>query len=332
VPWDRRIMIETSILKGKNGNGNILGVVFIVVGFGILMPLIGIRHTTDFMIFCIYALAFTILYGFLGRLSFGHMLYFGVGGYSAALFARHFSADPIYAMLIGICSGILIGLLLGPIIVRTTGACFALTNLAFNEVGYFLALVAFDKYTGGEDGLPVSYLKLGFIDINNQYVILAFVAICLLGSFVILKLVTSSPYGVLIRSINENENRVQFLGYNTFGVKLVTFCISTALTALAGFLTTLNYGYMTTGYIDPLRNVEVIFAVLIGGSKSLYGAIIGGVLYMIITNYLAIYIARWEMFLGIVLLIISLKFRKGIWGYIEDISARQVQKVKMTEL
>ncbi len=104
---------------------------------------------------------------------------------------------------------------------------------------------------------------------------------------------------------------MKFLGYNTSRYKLVTFVLSTTLTAFAGALTVLNYGYMTTGFIDPGRNVEVIFAALIGGPESLYGAIIGGVLYMIISNFLAIYIPRWEMFLGIALLIIVFRFKTG---------------------
>jgi len=100
--------IRENVGSKKVVNRGILGLILIIIGFIILIPIIGIRHTTDFMIFCIYALAFTILYGFLGRLSFGHMLYFGIGGYLAALFATYFSSNPIYAMIISLCSGIFI--------------------------------------------------------------------------------------------------------------------------------------------------------------------------------------------------------------------------------
>jgi branched-chain amino acid transport system permease protein len=71
--------------------------------------------------------------------------------------------------------------------------------------------------------------------------------------------------------------------------------------------------------MDVHQNVGVVFACLIGGAGNLYGAIIGGVAYMMISNYLAIYIQRWEMFLGIALLIIVFRFRKGIWGSIQNI-------------
>lgn len=293
---------------------------FLCVAFGflVLMPLIGMQRTTDFIIFCIYALAYTLLYGYMGRLSFGHMLYLGTGAYAATLCAAYISKNPFFALAFAIFAGLAIGLLLGPIIVRTTGACFALINLAFNHVGYFLALVAFANYTGGEDGRSASFTKFGLFDFNSKPLKFWFALACLIVVFFFLKKLTSSPYGVLIKSIKEDESRVKFLGYNTFLYKWVTFVISTTLTAFAGALTVLNYGYMTTGFIDPGRSIEVIFATLIGGPGSLYGAIIGGVAYMIISNFLAIYIPRWEMFLGIVLLIIVFKFKTGVVGFIND--------------
>jgi branched-chain amino acid transport system permease protein len=292
-----------------------LGIAF---GFMVLMPLIGMQRTTDFILFCIYVLAYTLLYGYMGRLSFGHMLYLGTGAYAATLFAAYVSKNPFLALLFAICAGLAIGLILGPIVVRATGACFALINLAFNHMGYFLALVAFAKYTGGEDGRAASFAKFGFFDFNSKPLKFWVALFCLILVFFFLKKLISSPYGVLIKSIKEDENRVKFLGYNTFRYKWVTFVISTTLTAFAGALTVLNYGYMTTGFIDPGRNVEVIFAALIGGPESLYGAILGGVAYMIISNFLAIYIPRWEMFLGIALLIIVFKFKTGVVGFISD--------------
>jgi len=314
------------ILENQYKDKNLFITLIVALCFILLMPIIGVQHTIDYMIFCIYVLGYNILYGFLGRLSFGHMLYFGIGAYAGGLFARYIIPNPLLAMLVSLSAGALIGLILGPIIMRTTGACFALINLAFNKIGFFLAAVAFDKYTGGEDGFPVRYIKLDFLNFYNKYVTFFFVFICLLMVFYILKLLTGSSFGLIIKSIKEDERRVKFLGYNTYNYKLIVFIISTTITALAGFLTTINYGYVTTGFIDPNRNVEVIFAVLIGGADSLYGALLGGVIYMGITNYLAIYIARWEMFLGIILLILALKFKKGIWGYLEIIKEKVIKR------
>ena len=302
----------------KTGLMSVIDVPVIAAGFLVLMPILGINRTTDFIIFSIFVLGYNLLYGYMGRLSFGHMLYLGTGAYAITLFTEHVSKNPFLAILAGILAGALIGVILGPIIVRTSGACFALINLAFDQVGYFLVIVAFSKYTGGEDGMSAYFAKIGFMDFGKKPVIFGFVLLCLLITYYVLKKLTSSPYGVLIKSIKENETRVKFLGYNTFVYKWITFIISTAISAFAGALSILNYGYVTPSFIDPSRAVEVIFAALIGGAGSLYGCIIGGVLYMAISNYLASYIPRWEMFLGLALLIIVFRFRTGVWGYISE--------------
>ncbi len=306
--------------------GNIwqrLDIPLIAAGFLVILPLLGINRTTDFAIFCIYVLGFNLLYGFMGRLSFGHPLFLGTGAYAVTLFSEHIAHNPLLAILAAIAAGALVGVILGPIIVRTTGACFALINLAFCQVGYFLVLVAFSKVTGGEDGMSAYFAKLSFPNFGSKGVVFGFVLFCLLLVYFFLKKFTMSPYGVLIRSIKENETRVKFLGYNTFLYKWVTFILSTAISAFAGALSIINYGYVTPSFIDPGRAVEVIFAALIGGSGSLYGSIVGGVVYMAISNYLASYIPRWEMFLGFALLVVVFRFRAGVWGFLVGLVSKR---------
>lgn len=289
--------------------------IFVSVVFLSLVPILSMQRTTDFMIFCVFVLAYDLIYGYMGRLSFGHMLYLGVGAYAAALSAEHLSGNPLLALLVAVVAGGAVGLLLGPIIVRTTGACFALINLAFNQVGYFLALIAFAEWTGGEDGMSAFYEPLGFLDFGNPKVMFGFTLLSLVFVVFLVRRLTSSHFGILLLTIKENETRAKFLGYNTFLYKLLAFVLSTSLAAFAGALTMLNYTYATPSFIDPTRNVEVIFACLIGGAGNVYGALAGGVGYMILSNYLPNYIQRWEMFLGIALLVLVFKFQSGLWGY-----------------
>jgi branched-chain amino acid transport system permease protein len=284
--------------------------------FLVLAMLISVDRAIDFMIFCIFVLAYDLLYGYMGRLSFGHMLYLGVGAYALALSAEHLSGNPFLGLLIAVGSGAAVGLILGPIIVRTTGACFALINLAFNQLGFFLALVAFSKWTGGEDGMSTSFHKIWIIDFSKKTTVFWFSLLSLILVVFLLRRLTNSLFGILLRGIKENETRVKFLGYDTFAVKMGAFVISTTLSAFAGALFIFNYSYVTTSFIDPLRSVEVIFASLIGGAGSVYGALVGGVCYKLISNYLPNYVQRWEMFLGVVLLLLVFKFRTGVWGYL----------------
>ncbi|MCX5907582.1 MAG: branched-chain amino acid ABC transporter permease [Deltaproteobacteria bacterium] len=293
----------------------------LVIGaaFLLLVPLISMHRVTDFMIFCIFAMSFDLMYGYMGRLSFGHLLFLGTGAYSCGLFIKYVSKNPLLAMLVGIIAACLLGMLLGLIIIRTTGACFSLINLAFNQIGFFVVLSPLKTFTNGEDGFGIHAQSLWFLNPASKINLYVLVLVCLLLVFYLLKRLSSSPYGILIRSIKEDETRVKFLGYSTYFYKWLTFVVAGTLAGLAGTLTALNYNYVNPNVMDVNGNVGVVFACLIGGAGNLYGAIVGGVAYMMISNYLAIYISRWEMFLGFSLLIIVFKFRKGIWGSIQNI-------------
>ena len=288
-------------------------------GFLLLMPVISIHRVTDFMIFCIFALSFDLLYGYMGRLSFGHLLYLGTGAYVYGLLLKYFQVNVFLAILSGVLAAGVLGMLLGFIMVRTTGACFSLMALAFNQIGFFLVLSPLKHITNGEDGFGAHPRNIGFLNFNSKITMFILTLLLLLVVFYFLKRLTTSPYGILVRSIKEDESRVRFLGYNTYFYKWLAFVIASLIAGLAGTLTALNYRFVNPNVMDVHQNVGVVFACLIGGAGNLYGAVIGGVAYMMISNYLAIYIQRWEMFLGISLLIIVFKFRKGIWGYIQNV-------------
>ncbi len=289
--------------------------VLITLVYLAFIPLVGVSKLTDFINFSIFVLAYDLLYGHIGRLSFGHMLYLGTGAYAATLFSVHISTNPLLALVFAICAGVMLGSILGPIIVRKSGAYFALINYAFNSLGHFLALTALANFTGGEDGMGANFSSFGFLNFCDPSIRFAFSMFCLLAVFYLMKRFSSSPYGILLKSIKENETRVKFLGYNVFIFKWVTFILSTSLSAFAGGLWALNFFYVSPSFIDPSRSVEVIFAALIGGAGNPYGAILGGTVYIAMSNYLATYIPRWEMFLGITLLILIFRFPKGISGY-----------------
>jgi branched-chain amino acid transport system permease protein len=312
-----------------------VGVQILTIGAGflILIPLISIHRVTDFMIFCIFALSFDLLYGYMGRLSFGHLLYLGTGAYVFGLFIKYFQSNAFLAILLGVLAAGILGMLLGLIMVRTTGACFSLMALAFNQIGYFLVLSPLKGITDGENGFGAHARSIGFLNFNSKITLFILTLVLLLLVFFFLKRLTTSPYGILVRSIKEDENRVRFLGYSTYFYKWLTFVAASLIAGLAGTLTALNYRFVNPNVMDVHQNVGVVFACLIGGAGNLYGAIIGGVAYMMISNFLAIYIQRWEMFLGIALLIIVFKFRKGIWGNMQNMGEyfRRPKEVRPVE-
>ena len=297
-----------------------IGLDLLIIGgaFLLLVPLISIHRVTDFMIFCIFALSFDLMYGYMGRLSFGHLLYLGAGAYCCGLYIKYIGSNPLLAIAVGILAAGLLGMIIGLLMVRATGACFSLMALAFNHIGFFLVLSPLRTITNGEDGFGIHAGTFGFLNFGSKITMFVSVLVCLLLVFYVLKRMTTSPYGIMLRSIKEDETRVRFLGYNTYFYKWLTFVAASVIAGLAGTLTALNYNYVNPNVMDVHSNVGVVFACLIGGAGSLYGALAGGVAYMMISNYLAIYIHRWEMFLGFSLLIIVFRFRTGIWGGVQS--------------
>ncbi|MGQ9746164.1 MAG: branched-chain amino acid ABC transporter permease [Candidatus Caldatribacteriaceae bacterium] len=290
--------------------------------FLFLVPFLGAHRVTDFAIFCIFALSFDLLYGYMGRLSFGHLLYLGVGAYATALSLQHITSNPLVAILLGVVTACLVGMIIGSAAVRATGACFALINLAFNRVGWFLVMSPLKEITGGENGLSVRNLSFWYFNFGSSSLRFWFVLASLVVVFFLLRVLTSSPYGVLLRSIKEDERRVRFLGYSTYFYKWMTFVIAASIAGFAGSLTALNYAYVNPNTLDVHANSGVIFACLIGGPGRLYGAVLGGIIYMLITNLLPVYFQRWELLLGVALLFIVFRFRKGIWGSLEAFYAK----------
>ena len=298
----------------------------LTIFFLLLTPIMHMYRITDFMIFCIFVMSFDLLYGYLGLLSFGHVLYLGAGVYISVLFSIYINSNPLLSLLAGTLGGGIIAAILGLIVVKLDGASFALVNLAFSQIGYFLVSSTFQKLTHGTDGISSRVEAWGFLNFSNEYVTFSFILISMLLVFYFLKKLTSSPFGVLIRSIKENETRVTFLGYNTFLYKWITFLVAGTIASFAGGIYTLYVQYVSPTVLNPLDNIDPILAVLIGGAGNLYGAIAGGLLFMMMKDWLSSHFAVWQWVLGIMLLIISFWFRHGFTGFVMAIRNYQRKK------
>jgi branched-chain amino acid transport system permease protein len=298
----------------------------VAVGMGLLSLLMSPYWIVDFMIFSIFVLSFDLLYGYMGHLSFGAMLYYGTGAYTTALWLSYGSQNALAAMGVSLAVTAMVAALLGAIAILTRHAAFALINMAFNEIGFFAVRSLLKDVTNGDDGLSCSAGPLlGFIDFYNPSHTFFLLLVVLLIVYTLLKWITGSPFGIAIRCIREEEDRVPFLGYGTMLIKWFTFVIASVVAGLAGCLFALIQGFVSPEVMSPFGNVNVIFAVLIGGAGYLYGGLAGALVFMLIKNYLPVWTAdlaqqlpfqipQWEMWLGIVLLGIVFMWREGIVG------------------
>ena len=196
--------------------------------------------------FALFACAFNLLIGYVGLLSFGHAMFLGLAGYVSAHMAKHGTiavgpinlnfgpVDPVVAILFGVASSAILGVITGALAIRRQGIYFAMITLALSQMVYFFCLQA--PFTHGEDGIQgVPQGKaLGFIDLSNQMTMYYFVLAIFLVGFLIIHRIINSPFGDVLKSIRENEPRAISLGYKADHYKLAAFVMSAALVGLAG--------------------------------------------------------------------------------------------------
>jgi branched-chain amino acid transport system permease protein len=297
-----------------------ISIALVIIGlFFILYFFLSTSLVIDIGIYAIFVLSFDLIYGYMGWLAIGYPLYLGIGAYSTGMFLKYVNPNPFLSLLMALCSGVLVGVLVGPFVLRRRGAYFALVNAALNWFGYFLIIIPLKDFTGGRDGTWVRIETTGPLNVLSRFDFLILVLMILFILTIVYRRLLFSPFGKLLTAIKENEDRVRFLGYNDFYIKICAFAFSVAMASLAGALFVLHYWYVSPDIMMPTRALEVIAATLIGGAGTFYGAFVGSLVFIALKDYISIYLGIWEMYLGIFIIAIMLILRKGIWGYIEQL-------------
>jgi branched-chain amino acid transport system permease protein len=296
-----------------------LGNIALWVALAVLVaaPFIGLYPIFMMKALCyaIFAMAFNLLMGFTGLLSFGHAAYFGAAAYGTGWLVRSAGFSPELGVLAGMVIAAALGLVVGMIAIRRQGIYFAMVTMAMAQMVYFVFLQV--PFTGGEDGLqgvPRGKL-LGFIslesDLTLYFVVLAvFVAVYL---FVIR--VVHSPYGQVLKAIRENEPRAISLGYNVDRYKLLAFVLSTAIAGLAGSMKTLVLGFATLNDAHWSLSGEVILMTLLGGLTTFAGPVLGAFTIIGLQNFLADQVGSWiNVIIGTIFVVCVVAFRRGFVG------------------
>jgi len=268
----------------------------------------------NMLCFALFACAFNLLLGYTGLLSFGHAAFFGGAAYFTAHAAKVWGWPPELAILVGVVGAALLGLVIGFFAIRRQGIYFAMITLALSQMFFFFCLQA--GFTGGEDGIqgvPRGVL-FGFIDLNQPltiyYVVLA---IFLIGLFAIWRIV-NSPFGMILRSIRENERRAISLGYSVANYKLAAFVMSAALAGLAGGIKAIVFQFATLTDVAWQMSGEVILMTLLGGIGTMVGPAVGAGLVIGLQNMLATSDFPVTIATGLIFMICVLVFRRGIVG------------------
>ncbi|WP_185984973.1 branched-chain amino acid ABC transporter permease [Aureimonas mangrovi] len=266
--------------------------------------------------FALFAAAFNLLLGYTGLLSFGHAAFFGGAAYFTAHAVKVWGWNPEFGILVGVAGAALLGLVIGFLAIRRQGIYFAMVTLALSQMFFFFCLQA--PFTHGEDGLqgvPRGSL-FGVINLSDAYAMYYFVlAVFLIGLFAIYRIV-HSPFGMIMKSIRENENRAISLGYSVRSYKLAAFVMSAALAGLAGGTKALVFQFATLTDVTWQMSGEVILMTLLGGIGTLLGPLVGATLVVTLQNYLATSAFPVTVITGVIFMVCVLTFRRGIVGEI----------------
>ena len=182
----------------------------------------------------LFACAFNLLIGYVGLLSFGHAMFFGMASYVSAHAAKVWELDPLLAILCGVAVAAAMGLVAGALAIRSTGIYFAMITVALSQMVYFFCVEA--PFTHGEDGIqsvPQGRV-LGLFDISNTTNLYIFVAVIFVLGFLFVYRTINSPFGEILKAIRENQPRAISLGYRVPLYKLAAFVLSAGLAGLAG--------------------------------------------------------------------------------------------------
>ncbi len=287
-----------------------------------------ITLVTKVVILALAGVGLNIALGLGGLVSFGHAAFFGVGGYAMGILASHaqdyeplmqwpFLIEGTSSMPIiwgvALVAGGLAALAIGALSLRTSGAYFIMITLAFGQMLYYFT-ISWPAY-GGEDGLSI-YVRNGFPGLNTlvpiQFFGIAFAVLVVVLGFA--GALARSPFGLALSAARQNADRVQAVGLSPYGLRLVAFTISGAITALSGALYADLNRFVSPSMFSWQTSGEIMVFVILGGVGRLYGPVAGAALFILLENVLGGLSEFWMIYLGALLLGVVLFARDGLIG------------------
>ena len=292
----------------------------------LLVPLTGLYpfFVMQGLCFALLACAFNLLIGYGGLLSFGHAMFLGTGGYVTAHAVKVWGVPPELGILIGMAASAGLGIITGVVAIRRQGIYFAMITLALSQLIYFIYLQA--PFTHGEDGIqgiPQGQL-LGIFDLSKPTVLYYVIVAGFLFGFLVIFRAINSPFGEVLKSIRENEQRAISLGYKTDHYKLLAFILSGTLAGFAGSLKVFVVQNASLSDVEVGMSGLIVLMTLVGGLGTVFGPVIGAFIIVATQQYLAGFGSWVTVIQGSIFVACVLTFRRGIVGEIAHLFRRSL--------
>ncbi|MDH3235890.1 MAG: branched-chain amino acid ABC transporter permease [Alphaproteobacteria bacterium] len=271
----------------------------------------------------IFALAYNMLLGQGGMLSFGHAIYFGLAGFCIVHLIQAVQDEelfyiPLWIMpLIGGLVGMFFGCAVGYVSTRRAGTIFAMISLGFGEMvsAMVLVLVAF---FGGEEGIQTNRAIgtdfFGLVDWTKDIHVYYLIALWAFVAVALMYAITKTPLGRISNAVRDNPERVAFVGYNTQRVRWLVFTLSGFFAGLAGALHSISFEQAGFEMVNVERSGAVLFMAYIGGAGMFAGPVIGAVLITALEKIITDVSHAWPLYLGLFFMIVVMFSPGGIAG------------------
>lgn len=282
---------------------------------------------TEIIGLSLFAMSFDLIYGFTGMLSLGHATFFGAGSYIFTLSIIYWQTNLWVSLLLAIIGSAIIAWGIGFFAVRARGTNFIVITIIFSLVIFYLSFY-YKSITGGDDGLPVKIpdLSLGFISLPihdnpmvNYYLVLVIVSLCYLFYWRLI----ASPMGRLFLAIKSNEERTQYIGFNTLKYRLISFVISGAFSGLSGALYSMTTHYTNNKLLHWTTSVDVVVWTIVGGAGTLIGPVMGACIFAFFREFISFHFKQYPIVIGIVLIFFIIFIPQGILGYLLGLIRRE---------
>ena len=278
---------------------------------------------TQIYIASLMAVAFNLLLGTTGLLSFGQAAFFGVGAYTVGLLLTKTGAGTLPALGLSILTSAAVAAAIGFFCVRVSGVHFAMLTLAFGQL-IFAIVFKWYGFTGGDNGIQgipvreISLAGLPSLDIGSTKSMYYFVLVVAGLAVAFLRRVRSSPFGATLKAIRENGQRASYLGINVKLYQWTAFVVAGTFTGLAGGLFALVEKSISPEIIHWTKSADPVLMTIIGGIYTFIGPAIGAVVLIVLNSYIVAWTEYWALVLGMVLLLLVLLLPGGVIGFVNE--------------
>src|SRR6266446_418279 len=296
----------------------------VVVGALALSPLVlpefWQRFATEILIWGLLAMSSDILIGYTGMVSFGHSAFFGLGMYGAAAALLMVKPPNLWlAIVYGLVGSAGIALFVAYFSTRLRDIYFAITTLIFSQI-FYVIIFTWTDVTGGENGLTFRRPELSipwiystpFTNETLHWFVLAVVT----ASYLILRRITQSPFGMVLQSIRENEARTRAIGYAVERYKIVAVMLSALFAGLAGVLYALQNRFAAPDFVYFLVSGETVIFNVMGGIGTLVGPIVGAGFFLLLREAFSRFFTEYYLIpVGVIFIAMVIFMPRGLLGF-----------------